>query len=77
MAVFGRRKDHQAAGLTYIVEFSAGLDAWVAGDEMPAVVTGAESGGQIEAVSVAFPALVPVADGEAKPKFFRVGVSFD
>lgn len=77
MAVFGRRKDHLAAGLTYIVEFSAGLDAWVAGDQEPVVVTGAEGEGEIEAVSVAFPALVPVVDGEAKPTFFRVAVSGD
>lgn len=75
-AVFVRRKDHVAAGLTYTVEFSADLKAWESinastGD----VLTGAGSS-EHEAVSVTFPDTVPVHGGGAEqpPKFFRVGV---
>jgi uncharacterized repeat protein (TIGR02543 family) len=76
-AVFGRRKNHQSVGLSYTVEFSAGLNAWVASTEVPVAVTGADGAGEMEAVSVPFPALIPVAGGEAKPTFFRVAVSGD
>ncbi len=73
-AVFGRRKNHLAAGLTYTVQFSAGLDVWVNNDVTPAVLTG-ENSGEIEAVSVPYPFFIPTASGFKKPTFFRVGVS--
>ena len=74
-AVFGRRKDHAISGLAYTVQFSVGLDAWVVGTETPTILTGAESGGEIEAVSVPFPVSIPTDSGFEKPTFFRVGVS--
>jgi hypothetical protein len=77
-AVFGRRKDHVAAGLTYTVEFSAGLDVWVPSAVTPTVLTGA--GGlnpsEIEAVSVPYPLLIDVGGNNfKKPTFFRVKIS--
>ncbi|HSP44158.1 MAG TPA: family 16 glycosylhydrolase [Luteolibacter sp.] len=74
-AVFGRRKDHASAGLTYIVQFSVGLDEWFNSTTTPTVLTGAGSSGTMEAVSVPFPSSIPTATGLEKPTFFRVGVS--
>jgi hypothetical protein len=74
-AVFGRRKDHQVAGLAYTVEFSADLTTWFTSTATPTVLTGAESFGAIEAVSVPYPSLIPVDGGYTKPTFFRVRVS--
>jgi hypothetical protein len=74
-AIFGRRKNYQTAGLTYLVEFSAGLDVWVPRDTAPTVVTGENSTGDIDAVSVPYPFFIPVEGGFKKPTFFRVGVS--
>jgi uncharacterized repeat protein (TIGR02543 family) len=75
-AVFPRRKDHAMAGLTYTVEFSADLKAWESySTTTGTVLTGAGSS-ELEAVSIEFPATVPVDGGGAEqaPKFFRVGV---
>lgn len=75
-AVFPRRKDHAAAGLTYSVWFSADLSLWTSSTTTPTLRTGAGSTGLIEAVSVPFPASVSLqAGGSASPKFFRIGVS--
>ncbi len=74
-AVFGRRKNHVAAGLTYTVQFSAGLDVWVTSTAPPTVLTGENSAGEIEAIGVPFPDFIPVPSGLQKPTFFRVGVS--
>lgn len=38
-AVFGRRKDYVSAGLTYTVQFSAGLDLWVNSIDTPTLLT--------------------------------------
>lgn len=75
-AVFGRRKDYVAAGLTYTADFSADLKVWDSVDSgLGAVLTGAGTS-EVEAVSIEFPATVPVdGGGNAAPKFFRVGVS--
>ena len=76
-AVFGRRKDYVAAGLTYTVEFSAGLDVWVASGVTPTVVTGAGglNPGDIEAVTVPYPLLIDVGGNNFKKQtFFRVTV---
>ncbi|MDX1679483.1 MAG: InlB B-repeat-containing protein [Akkermansiaceae bacterium] len=76
-AVFSRRKDHVAAGLTYAVEFTCDLQAWTADSTGLQVVTGAGSSGDYEAVSVPFPASVPLqAGGSDVPKFFRVKVTY-
>ena len=77
-AVFGRRKDYVAAGLTYTVEFSAELNVWVPSAVTPTVLTGA--GGlnpsEIEAVSVPYPLLIDVGGGNfKKPTLFRVRVA--
>ncbi len=71
-AVFGRRKDYVAAGLTYKVEFSADLATWTATSATPAVVA---SDAIVDAVSVPFPASVPSGPGTAAPRFFRVAVN--
>jgi autotransporter-associated beta strand protein len=76
-AIFGRRKNHQAAGLSYSVEFSAGLDTWVPSDVVPTVLTAENSDGDIDAVSIPYPFFIPVDGGFKKPTFFRVGVSMD
>ena len=71
-AVFGRRKDYVAAGLTYTVQFSAGLDQWVDSSDVPTVLA---SDAEIDAVSVPYPLTIPTASGAAKPLFFRVFVT--
>ena len=74
-AVFGRRKNHVAAGLTYTVQFSADLSSpWIASVDVPTLVTGDPSAGDIEAVRVPFPGLIPTDSGPQKATFFRVEV---
>ena len=51
-ALFGRRKDAAAVGLTYVVEFSSDLLLWTASSDAPLVVAQDD---QIEAVLVPFP----------------------
>ena len=71
-AVFGRRVDHVAAGLTYTVEFSAGLDQWTASATGLSTVA---TDGTIDAVRAPFPITVMTPSGPKKPTFFRVVVS--
>jgi uncharacterized repeat protein (TIGR02543 family) len=71
-AVFGRRKDYVAAGLTYTVQFSAGLDVWVTSAAEPTVLA---SDATMDAVSVPYPLFITTARGVEKPTFFRVGVN--
>ena len=72
-AVFGRRRNFGAAGLTYTVQFSASnLADWVNSNATPTVVA---TDGQIDAVSVPYPLFIATPNGVEKPKFFRVGVS--
>jgi hypothetical protein len=72
-AVFGRRTDYIAAGLTYTVEFSAELSsAWIASAATPTVLA---TGGELDAVSVPFPGLIATDSGPQKARFFRVGVA--
>jgi hypothetical protein len=66
-AVFARRKDFAAAGLSYTVEFSGDLSSWKASNATPSVL--AEDGG-IQAVSVPYPFFV---NGK-KATYFRVKV---
>ena len=73
-AVFVRRKDHAAAGLVYNVDFSADLGQWSTSFAIPAVLTDVGSSGEMEAVSVPYPASVASEEGFAVPRFFRVGV---
>lgn len=71
-AVFGRRADYVAAGLTYTVQFSAGLDQWTDGVVAPTVIA---TDGTIDAVRVPFPNFVPTPAGPKKPTFFRVQIA--
>jgi hypothetical protein len=76
-AVFVRRKDHLAAGLTYEVQFSANLTHWEPSPTAPEPVTGGNAD-PLETVAVPFPDAVPLVQGgesTATPKFFRVAVS--
>ena len=71
-AVFGRRKDYQTAGLSYTVQFSAGLDIWVNSAETPTVLA---SDDEIDVVSVPYPMFIPTTRGVEKPTYFRVSVT--
>jgi hypothetical protein len=68
VAIFARRLNHATAGLIYTVEFSANLSLW---EPSTAIPTSIANDGEIEAVSVPFPATV---NGQP-PKFFRVVVT--
>jgi hypothetical protein len=67
-ALFGRRKDAAAVGLTYAVEFSADLTDWTGSAAAPTVIA---QDSEIEAVTVPFPALV----NGLPPHFFRIKVA--
>ena len=71
-AVFGRRKDYVAAGLTYNVQFSADLNNWVNSTDTPTVIA---SDSTIDAVSVPYPLFIVTSRGVEKPTFFRVAVT--
>ena len=71
-AVFGRRADYVAAGLTYTVQFSAELGTWTDGTTTPTVIA---TDGTIDAVRVPFPNFVPTNAGPKKPTFFRVVIA--
>jgi len=68
-AIFDRRKDYVAAGLTYTVQFSADLVAWEDSATTPAVVA---SDSDFDAVQVPYP--LSLSTG-ALPQFFRVKVT--
>jgi len=72
---FGRRKDYLAAGLTYTVEFTAGLDVWADNDDIanPPEPMGATDG-TIDAMRVLFPDSIVTPSGNPKPTFARVRV---
>ncbi|MFQ3243085.1 MAG: autotransporter-associated beta strand protein, partial [Lentimonas sp.] len=74
-AVFARRKEWVAAGLTYTVQFSADLSEWVDSSETPTLL---ESGsGDIDAVYVDYPLIIQTTAGFEKAQFFRLSVSHD
>jgi hypothetical protein len=68
-AVFGRRVDRAAMGVTYTVQFSADLSTWVDSAAEPVVLA---TDAEIEAVSVAFPATIDTPGGAVVPRFFRI-----
>jgi hypothetical protein len=67
-AVFGRRKDYAAAGLTFTVQFSADLVTWQNSTATPTVITGDSV---IDVVGVPYPFFI----NGRKARFFRVLVS--
>ena len=72
-AVFARRKDYQDASLTYTVQFSSSLSAWVDGVTTPTVIA---TDGTLDVVRVPFPNFIEDGiNGPQKPTFFRVEVS--
>jgi hypothetical protein len=74
-AIFTRRKNHLAAGLTYTVQFSADLIEWFDSTQTPAVLTGSSNPSSVEVVSVPYPNIVETASGPKKPTFFRVKIT--
>lgn len=66
-AVFVRRADHEAVGLTYTVKFSPDLVNWQTSTATPTVLG---TDGTHEAVSVPYPLFI----GGKKARFFTVGV---
>jgi hypothetical protein len=74
-AIFTRRKDYVAAGLTYTVQFSADLSNWVNSGATPTLLSDPNSSGPVDAVSVPYPLFIPTANGVEKPPFFRVDVT--
>jgi ELWxxDGT repeat protein len=67
-AVYTRRKDYLAVGLTYTVQFSADLAIWQSSAAVPTVLA---DDGTHQAVSVPYPFFV----GGKKARFFRVEIS--
>jgi hypothetical protein len=68
-AVFCRRKNHVAAGLTYTVQFSSDLGTWQSSVVTPTVIA---DDGEMQVVTVNYPFFL--SDGR-KAQFFRVAVS--
>ncbi len=67
-ALFGRRKDAAAVGLTYAVEFSDALSGWNLSGVTPTVIA---QDGEIEAVTVPFPPVLM----DPPQEYFRVKVN--
>lgn len=67
-ALFGRRKDYAAAGMTYTVQFSPDLATWENSTATPTVLA---SDAEFDAVTVPYPFFV----NGRKARFFRVQVS--
>ncbi len=68
-ALFLRRLNHIAAGLTYTVQFSANLRDW---EDYTGTLTSTHSDGEVEIISVPFPHLLLSG---LQPTFFRVLVN--
>jgi hypothetical protein len=71
-AVFARRVDHLTAGVTYTVQFSAGLNQWSTSMTAPTVIATDDT---IDAVRIRFPNFVSTPSGPKKPTFFLVQIS--
>jgi hypothetical protein len=67
-ALFGRRKDYVAAGLTYTAQFSADLVTWVSSNATPTVIA---DDGVMQAVTVPY----PLSINGKKPRFFNIAVT--
>jgi len=73
-AVFGRRTNHVAAGLTYTVQFSATMaeGEWTDGSATPTQIA---SDGVIDVMKVPYQNLIITPRGAEKPTFFRMKVT--
>ena len=67
-ALYGRRKDYIAAGLSYTVEFSVNLTSWTPSADVPTITA---DDGNLQAVTVPYPLFL---NGQ-KARFFRVSVT--
>jgi hypothetical protein len=67
-AIYTRRKDYVAAGLTYTPQFSADMTNWVNGTVPGTVLS---DNGVLQTVSVPYPAFI----GGKKARFFRIQIS--
>lgn len=67
-ALFVRRKDYVAAGLTYTPQFSVAMTTWVNSAAVPTVLA---DDGVNQIVSVPYPAFI----GGKKARFFRISVT--
>ena len=75
-AVFTRRKDYIAAGLTYKVRFTADMVNFVDSTAIPTLLTSTTSTGDVDAYSVPYPNFITLPSGAVvKPTFFRVEVT--
>jgi len=72
LAVFCRRANWQAVGLTYTVLFSANLINKVPSATIPTVLA---TDGEIEVVAVPFPATIEVGGQNVVPQFFQVQIT--
>ena len=75
--VFGRRSDYltSGSGLTYKVQFSAGLDVWVDNDDVANAPVQVATDGTIDAIQVKYPESIVTGSGSQKPTFSRVKVT--
>jgi hypothetical protein len=74
-AVFSRRKDHALAGLTYTVRSSADLVNWVDSSTIPTIQSDPGATGDVDAVSIPFPALIEVNSNFVQPTFFLIKIT--
>ncbi len=72
--VFGRRADNVAAGLTYTVQFSTALEAWVDNNDGTNPPVQVATDNTINVMSVPYPNIIDTPSGPRKPTFSRVKV---
>ena len=72
--VFGRRADYLTAGVTYAVQFSTALEAWVDNNDTTNPPVQVATNGTINAMSVPYPDTIETPSGPRKPTFSRVMV---
>ena len=74
-ALFGRRRDYLAAGLTYTVQFNGDLVSWETSAATPTVIASdaeTASDPKIDAVTVPYPLFLSTGQ---KAQFFRVQIT--
>ena len=71
IAVFPRRKDHQAANLQYLVRFSRDLGDWWISNEEPELMIEGGVDHEVDLVCVPFP-LIETEEGMIEPRYFQL-----